>query len=181
MPPNPPTSDSEKDKAIPGSFLKLLTTTAEKNRKFCNRVASGLKFHFLNDNPKLNAFFFNFKSQSGSINQAISCISNIVPAFVSSDFVVCAYEDGAVQKFTSAQISTKYFRPRFSKLETYYGIEELQQGLQVRCFWNSRFPHSKASIIGVGSAAAMDILYEKATFESGREDHTAVIHLLSNE
>ena len=95
--------------------------------------------------------------------------------------MVCAYEDGALQKFTSVQISTKFFRPRFSLLESYYGIEEVQKGLMVRCFWNSRFPHSKASIIGVGSAAAMDELYEKATFESDRGDNTAVIYHAFNE
>ena len=90
------------------------------------------------------------------------------------EFVVCAYEDGALQKFTPAQISTKFFRPRFSKLYSYDGIEELQKGLVVRCFWNSRFPHSKANIIGVGSAAEMDELYDKATLETDRGDNAAV-------
>ena len=97
------------------------------------------------------------------------------------DFVVCAYEDGALQKFTPIQITTKFFRPRFSLLESYYGIEEVQKGLMVRCFWNNRFPHSKASIIGVESATAMDELYEKVTFESGRGDNMAVIYHMFNE
>ena len=71
MPPNPPTSDSEKDKAIPGSFLKLLKTTAEKNSEFCNRVTKDLKFDFYNDTITLGRFFSSFKLQVGLINQTI--------------------------------------------------------------------------------------------------------------
>ena len=46
MAPHPPTSDSEKDKAIPGFFVKLLNTTAEKNSEYeANVITLESTFH----------------------------------------------------------------------------------------------------------------------------------------
>ena len=82
MPPNPSTSDAEKDKAIPGSFLKLLKTTAEKNSELCNRFTKDLKIDFYNDTIKLGRYFSNFKLQVDSINQTILCMNSTVTVFL---------------------------------------------------------------------------------------------------
>ena len=83
-----------------------------------------------------------------------------------ADCVVAIYEDKCVQKLPPESVDSHWIRPRFSMLDSYRGLNVLEVGLSVRIRWNNRYPHSKATIIGVGADVYMDSLFKKKTREN---------------
>ena len=101
-----------------------------------------------------------------SIAVACSYIHKLRAILLLADSVVVIYEDKCVQKLPPESIDTHWIRPRFSSLDLYHGLKELEVGLSVRIRWNNRYPHSKATIIGVGSDADMDELFKQKSREN---------------
>ena len=83
-----------------------------------------------------------------------------------ADCVVVIYEDKCVQKLPPESIGINWIRPRFSMMQQYQGLHALAIGLSVRIRWSSKFPHSKATIIGVGEGTEMDELFKEKKQEN---------------
>ena len=71
-------------------------------------------------------------------------------------------------------------------LEQYRGLQALAIGLSVRIRWSSKYPHSKATIIGVGDDTEMDELFEEKKRENQQNieqvrksrDHRTLLYLV---